>query len=305
MGIFNKIKKTKKTKEKIQNNNNLNYKLAGLYLNDGVDLTPIENKIAENTNTLKDHNLRINNNINNIATNVNNINNLNTKINKITNDLNNANIANYKGLYNNTINYKLGDLVSDNNTNNVYLSVSNNNINNPLNNNNFWKIITFTIDTSDFITSEKLDNRLSNYWTTDQTIAQINLKQHKPSYVKNIVINGNARVMKILSDTLNQWSLFWYPTNIIIDIPTFSNLEPNKDYFLKIYSLSFSSDGGVSKFTNYIYGKVYTSNSNGELIIPRTEYFIQFGLRNKYIRDYNKDTEVNISAIAEILRIGK
>lgn len=83
-------------------------------------------------------------------------NDLNGKINKITSDLANANIANYKGLYNNQTTYKLGDLVSDTNTNNVYLSIQNNNINNALTNNNFWKIITFTVDTSNFITDSAL-----------------------------------------------------------------------------------------------------------------------------------------------------
>lgn len=136
-----------------------------------VDLTPLEAKVNTNTTNIANNSTNITNNMNRINTNIarivaneTNINGINTKINKLTTDLANANIANYKGVFNAQNAYSLGDLVSDPNNTNVYLSIINNN-NKPLNDNTGWKIITFTVQTSDFALKTDIttvNNSLSN-----------------------------------------------------------------------------------------------------------------------------------------------
>lgn len=270
----------------------------------------IKNDVANNTNNINDINNnitninnRINTNINNIANNVSNINNINNKVNKITNDLANANLANYKGIYNNQTNYKLGDLVSDTTTNNVYLSVSDNNVNNALTNNNFWKIITFTIDASNFITSEKLDNRLSNYWTSAQTVEQINLKQHKQSYYKQFKQNMNCHTTVIRQDSLNQIELNWYQISGSIDVPTFKNVEPLKDYYVVVYCRLVKGNRGGARNNSVVFSKLYTSTREGNLVITINDHYFTFGVPFLLTEPgRNKNVEITFDVVA--IRIG-
>lgn len=164
MGLFKK-KKVKKEIEKAVSNTG--YKLGGLYMETDIDLEPINNKIKDNANKINatdtklnenvakinantqklndqqqlinDNTNKINTNTNNINNNVNGITNINQRLNRITNDLANSNIANYKGTFVNNKSYNLGDLVSDPNNTNVYLSIKNNNTS-PLTDNAAWKV---------------------------------------------------------------------------------------------------------------------------------------------------------------------
>lgn len=199
-----------------QNNTSRLYDIYGegynfRYLEDKVDNTAKElsDKIDSNVADLKPLETKVAENTNNIITNIKNIqahgtlltqhsteikDNL-TKINKISNDLTNANLANYRGIYVTTNTYNLGDLVSNNADNNVYLSVKSNNRNHPLTDNNYWKIITFTVDTSDYVSKQYVDGALKTVpklnTTSDQRWTGGNVFEGNTGFASRINMNNN------------------------------------------------------------------------------------------------------------------
>lgn len=154
----------------------------------------INNTKNELTNQITEVNDQLNNRLNNQGAAFQNhitridgdISNTTDKITKISNDLKNANLASFKGNYSTSTAYKLGELVAEPNTTNVYLSLQNNNLNKPLTDTNYWKIITFSVDTSDYVTNTQLNDRLSDYWTSVQTVQQINLKTRSSTYFQEL-----------------------------------------------------------------------------------------------------------------------
>lgn len=176
MGLFDKLKK-KGVKVNAKRTSNLNpFYTARLVdipnLDDYYDKTEIDNKLAnqvqkdyvdnadnaldnkinsnvrtltESINGVKskvtENTTKIETNKTNIETNKNNLNNLKTQ-------LANANIASYTGDWNSSKSYKIGDIVSYNN--HFWLATKNGSNQTPNDTSTYWKILTFTVDTSNF-----------------------------------------------------------------------------------------------------------------------------------------------------------
>lgn len=138
-----------------------------------VDLAPVNKAIEANRNSIETNrnNIETNrNNLNNLSStvnsNTNEISTMNVKVNKVINDLSNANIASYTGSWSASRNYKVGDIV--NNNDNFYLAVKKNiNVEPTTNGGQIWKLLTFTVDTSNFITDSAL-TPLRNDITTNR-----------------------------------------------------------------------------------------------------------------------------------------
>ena len=103
----------------------------------------------------------------------------------------------FKGDYSNLITYSKGDVVEDL-KDFLYISIQDNNLNNPLSNTNFWKNFGPKIN-------------LEDYYTKLETDQQLNLKQNKLTAGENI---------SIINDTINSTILI--PENIAI-----TNLQNN------------------------------------------------------------------------------
>lgn len=246
--------------------------------NNTNNIDTINNNIDTINNNIVNINNSINTNIANIANNVSNINNINSKVNKITNDLANANIANYRGIYNNQTNYKLGDLVSDTATNNVYLSVQNNNINNPLTNNNFWKIITFTIDTSDFVNENKVNSLINSkvepiIQNVNSNTSKINYHTNEIANIKNNLVSKNiyqTGIYPIRNITLTKFDLInnniWLyklKQPFIFNV-NLSGYHRNRDFILLLFC-NYLSNVGTNYFQKIIGTYKIPSNNDGVL----------------------------------------
>lgn len=130
-----------------------------------VDLTPVNKAIEVNRKNIEFNKNNLNNLSSSVNTNTNDINTMNVKVNKVIKDLSNANIASYKGLWTASLKFKTGDIV--NFGDHFYLAVKDSVGKLPNENKDIWKVLTFTVDTSDFITDSTL-TPLRNDITTNR-----------------------------------------------------------------------------------------------------------------------------------------
>lgn len=114
----------------------------------------LDTKINENVRNLT----------NSISTNTQKIETNKNEITTLQNNLANANIAAYTGDWNSSKAYKISNIVSYNN--HMWLCVKNNTNQPPSDTSTYWKILTFTVDTSNFA---KLSTNSTQIWNNNNT----------------------------------------------------------------------------------------------------------------------------------------
>lgn len=240
------------------------------HLGHPIRIPIIQQQTIENLqNSLNEVNNKINQNSTSINQN-------STNINQLILDLQNANLANFKGDYSNNQTYKLGDLVVYNQQ--VYLSIKNNNNQQPTNN-NYWRIITFTIDTSKYVTFDK-----TNTFTQAQlltTVGSDNNSIVNKNFVNNSTICGTADFsygLKLFIGETKQVGSFylakitgtdWYNSHLNNFIIT-RRAQANTKYWVNIYLLGLKNNRDTSyKINNFnpvLFSTLFlTSDSSGNL----------------------------------------
>lgn len=269
------IKDLFKKKKQVNNQDYITVKYSKMdHLGHPIRIPIIQQQTIENLqNSLNEVNNKINQNSNSINQN-------STNINQLILDLQNANLANFKGDYSNNQTYKLGDLVIYNQQ--VYLSIKNNNNQQP-NNSNYWRIITFTIDTSKYVTFDK-----TNTFTQPQLLTTVGSDN-------NSIVNKNFVNKNILSGTSSsvlELSVYVFDTKTIsglyltkIGSPFWDNYQnttytitkkaqANTKYWVKIYlhGLRNKRDYSLTSFHPILLQNVFlTSNSKGEISFSMSE----------------------------------
>ena len=131
---------------------------------------------------------------------IDSINSIEIILNDLISQIDNLTPFVFRGEYNPTISYDTADLV-ENETDFLYLSLSDNNLNNPLSDKTFWKNFGPTIDLSDYYNKIQIDQKLNlkaNQTEIDAIDAKLKIN------ISNITKNADDILLKANQTSLNE-----------------------------------------------------------------------------------------------------